>query len=132
MRATGTKIILAAESHNLFCDNPDMITKGGNERTMHFAFNETQLEQIKTFAFQLPHHLRSQYLHHLAKLLPQEFSDADVWRAAHKAVHEVMTADSMRFNLMRGQGLAAPSADRGRSGRGARAGERHSVSANRP
>ena len=56
------------------------------------AFNSTQLEQIKTFAFQLPHHLRSQYLHHLSKLLPQDFSDADVWRAAHKAVHEVMDA----------------------------------------
>jgi hypothetical protein len=59
---------------------------------MSLAFNETQLEQIKTFAFQLPQHLRSQYLHHLAKLLPHDFSDADVWRAAHKAVHEVMHA----------------------------------------
>jgi hypothetical protein len=39
-----------------------------------------------------PQHLRSQYLHHLAKLLPHDFSDADVWRAAHKAVHEVMHA----------------------------------------
>jgi hypothetical protein len=61
---------------------------------MLFAFNETQLEQIKTFAFQLPRHLRSEYLHHLAKLLPQDFSDADVWRAAHKAVHEVMRANT--------------------------------------
>jgi hypothetical protein len=59
---------------------------------MLFAFNGTQLEQIKTFAFQLPHHLRSQYLHHLAKLLPQDFSDADVWRAAHKAANEVVYA----------------------------------------
>ncbi len=57
---------------------------------MSFVFNQTQLEQIKTFAFQLPRHLRSQYLHHLAKLLPHDFSDADVWRAAHKAVHMVM------------------------------------------
>jgi hypothetical protein len=66
------------------------------QRTMLLAFNETQLEQIKTFAFQLPYHLRSQYLHHIAKLLPQDFSDADVWRAAHKAVHEVMHAATPR------------------------------------
>jgi hypothetical protein len=59
---------------------------------MRLAFNETQIEQITTFAYQLPRHLRSQYVHHLAKLLPHDFSDADVWRAAHKAVHEVMAA----------------------------------------
>ena len=37
---------------------------------MLFAFNETQFEQIRTFAFQLPYDLRSQYVRHLAKLLP--------------------------------------------------------------
>jgi hypothetical protein len=104
---------------------------------MLFAFNGTQLEQIKTFAFQLPHHLRSQYLHHLAKLLPQDFSDADVWRAAHKAVHEVMYAAThvgqRALHTDAGMGLTAPpSAGPGRSGRIARASERHSVSGNRP
>jgi hypothetical protein len=62
---------------------------------MPLAFSETQLEHIKTFAYQLPRHLHSQYLHHLAKLLPREFGDADVWRAAHKALHEVMTAATL-------------------------------------
>ena len=56
---------------------------------MPLAFSEGQLEQIKTFAYQLPRHLCSQYLHHLAQLLPRDFGDVDVWRAAHKAVHEV-------------------------------------------
>jgi hypothetical protein len=41
------------------------------------AFSETQLEQIKTFACQLPRHLHSQYLHHVAELLPSDFGDAD-------------------------------------------------------
>jgi hypothetical protein len=59
---------------------------------MPLAFSEGQLEQIKTFAYQLPRHLCSQYLHHLARLLPRDFGDADVWRAAHKAVQEVMHA----------------------------------------
>ena len=59
---------------------------------MPLAFSEAQLEQIKTFACQLPRHLCSQYLHHLAQLLPRDFGDADVWRAAHKAVQEVMHA----------------------------------------
>jgi hypothetical protein len=40
------------------------------------AFSETQLEQIKTFACQLPRHLHSQYLHHVAELLPSDFGDA--------------------------------------------------------
>ena len=62
---------------------------------MPVAFSETQLEQIKTFAYQLPRHLHSQYLHHLAGLLPRDFGDADVWRAAHKALHEVMTAATL-------------------------------------
>ena len=84
---------------------------------MHFAFNETQLEQIKTFAFQLPHHLRSQYLHHLAKLLPQEFSDADVWRAAHKAVHEVMTAAThVGLRALQSDAGTGPRSTFGRSG----------------
>jgi hypothetical protein len=32
---------------------------------MPLAFSEGQLEQIKTFAYQLPRHLCGQYLHHL-------------------------------------------------------------------
>jgi hypothetical protein len=28
----------------------------------------------------------------LADLLPQDYGDADVWRCAHKAVREVLTA----------------------------------------
>src|SRR5207344_136159 len=63
---------------------------------MPLAFSEGQLEQIKTFAYQLPRHLCSQYLHHLAQLLPRDFGDADVWRAAHKAVHEVMNSHPRR------------------------------------
>ena len=55
---------------------------------MPLAFSEGQLEQIKTFAYQLPRRLCSQYLHHLAQLLPRDFGDADVWRAAHKAVQK--------------------------------------------
>jgi hypothetical protein len=62
---------------------------------MPLAFSETQLEQIKTFACQLPRHLHSQYLHHVAELLPSDFGDADVWRAAHKALHEVITAPNL-------------------------------------
>ena len=73
--ANGQKL-LAANALIYFCDN----AQGA----------EGQLEQIKTFAYQLPRHLCSQYLHHLAQLLPRDFGDADVWRAAHKAVHEVM------------------------------------------
>ena len=53
------------------------------------AFSDAQLAQIKTAAFQLPHHLRSEYLRRLAELLPPDFGDADVWRAAHRAVREV-------------------------------------------
>jgi hypothetical protein len=45
---------------------------------MPLAFSEGQLEQIKTFAYQLSRHLCSQYLHHLAQLLPRDFGDADV------------------------------------------------------
>jgi hypothetical protein len=55
---------------------------------MPFAFSETQLEQIKTFASSCPRHLHSQYLHHVAELLSQDFDDADLWHAAHKALHE--------------------------------------------
>ena len=36
-------------------------------KPMPLAFSEGQLEQIKTFAYQLPRHLCSQYLHHLAQ-----------------------------------------------------------------
>jgi hypothetical protein len=39
---------------------------------MPLAFSEGQLEQIKTFAYQLPRHLCSRYLHHLAQLLPRD------------------------------------------------------------
>ena len=60
---------------------------------MPLAFSKTQLEQIKTFAYQLPRHLHSQCLHHVAELLPRDFGDADVWRAAR--LHEVMTAATL-------------------------------------
>src|ERR1700730_6974901 len=59
---------------------------------MPLAFSEGQLEQIKTFACQLPRHLCSQYLHRLSPLLARDFRAADVWRAAHRAVQEVMHA----------------------------------------
>ena len=73
---------------------------------MPVAFSETQLEQIKTFAYQLPRHLHSQYLHHLAGLLPRDFGDADVWRAAHKALHEVMTAATLGEKRVRNRSTA--------------------------
>ena len=79
---------------------------------MPLAFSEGQLEQIKTFAYQLPRHLCSQYLHHLAQLLPRDFGDADVWRAAHRAVHEVMHPATPRrgFVWAKAQPDAGPTA----------------------
>jgi hypothetical protein len=47
---------------------------------------------VKTIAAQVPRHLRAHFLSRLAELLPPEFGDADVWRCAHKAVQEVLTA----------------------------------------
>ena len=83
---------------------------------MPLAFSEGQLAQIKTFAYQLPRHLCSQYLHHLAQLLPRDFGDADVWRAAHKALHEVMhpaTRGEVRgFGWAKAQHSAEPSGSR--------------------
>ena len=73
---------------------------------MPLAFSKTQLEKIKTFAYQLPRHLHSQYLHHLAALLPRDFGDADVWRAAHKALHEVMTAATLSEKGMHSRSTA--------------------------
>jgi hypothetical protein len=73
---------------------------------MPLAFSKTQLEQIKTFAYQLPRHLHSQYLHHVAELLPRDFGDADVWRAAHKALHEIMTAATLGANRVRSRSTA--------------------------
>jgi hypothetical protein len=37
-------------------------------------------------------HLRPQFLSRLAELLPPDYGDADLWRAAHQAVQEVLTA----------------------------------------
>jgi hypothetical protein len=73
---------------------------------MPLAFSETQLKHIKTFAYQLPRHLHSQYLHHLAELLPCDFGDADVWRAAHKALDEVMTAATLGAKRIRSRSTA--------------------------
>ena len=60
------------------------------------AFSDAQLEQIKTAAFQLPHHLRSQYLQRLAELLPAGYGDADVWRCAYRAARETMATSGCR------------------------------------
>jgi hypothetical protein len=73
---------------------------------MPLSFSRAQLEQIKTFAYQLPRHLHSQYLHHVAELLPRDFGDADVWRAAHKALHEVMTAATLSAKRVRSRSTA--------------------------
>jgi hypothetical protein len=73
---------------------------------MPLAFSKTQLEQIKTFAYQLPRHLHSQYLHDVAELLPRDFGDADVWRAAHKALHKIMTAAMLGANRVRSRSTA--------------------------
>jgi hypothetical protein len=58
---------------------------------MPIALTEPQLAQVKTIAAQVPRHLRPQYLRRLAELLPQDYGDGDVWRAAHQAVQEVLT-----------------------------------------
>jgi hypothetical protein len=73
---------------------------------MTLAFSRTQLEQIKTFAYQLPRHLHGQYLHHVAELLPRDFGDADVWRAAHKVLHEVMTVTTLSAKCVRSRSNA--------------------------
>jgi len=66
---------------------------------MPLAFSEGQLEQIKTFACQLPRHLCSQYLHHLAQLLPRDFGDAGDNPEA--IVLDFMQPDSARRRLRR-------------------------------
>ena len=67
------------------------------------AFSDAQLEQIKTAAFQLPHHLRSQYLQRLAELLPTGYGDADVWRCAYRVAREIMAAGA-RMEVIRRPG----------------------------
>jgi hypothetical protein len=59
---------------------------------MPIALTAPQLDQIKTIAAQVPLPLRVQFLSRLAELLPPDYGDGDLWRAAHKAVHEVLTA----------------------------------------
>jgi hypothetical protein len=48
--------------------------------------------QVPRIAAQVPRHLRAQFLSRFAELLPQDYGDADLWRAAHKAAQEVLTA----------------------------------------
>lgn len=55
---------------------------------MPFAFSETQTRADQNLCLAAARHLHSQYLHHVAELLSRDFGDADVWRAAHKALHE--------------------------------------------
>jgi hypothetical protein len=54
------------------------------------AFTHSQLQQIKTCAFQLPYGLRRRFWRRVAELLPQDFGDADVWRAGHAAARDTM------------------------------------------
>jgi hypothetical protein len=55
------------------------------------AFTDTQLEQIKTVAYQLPRDLRRHYLQRIAELLVgRDFGDGDVHRAARAAAGEIM------------------------------------------
>ena len=58
------------------------------------VFTDAQLAQIKMSAFQIPGHLRGRYRRRVAELLPKDFGDADVWRAAHRAAREIMQAPS--------------------------------------
>jgi hypothetical protein len=58
------------------------------------AFTHSQLQQIKTCAFQLPYGLRPRFWRRITELLPQDFSDADVWRAGHAAARETLQASS--------------------------------------
>ena len=59
---------------------------------MPIALTTPQLDQVTTIAAQVPRHLRALYLQRLAELLPPDYGDADLWRAAHRAVNEVLTA----------------------------------------
>jgi hypothetical protein len=59
---------------------------------MVLAFSDDQIDQIKTAAAQVPPALRDAYLRRLSELLPQDFGDADVWRASHRAACEIMEA----------------------------------------
>ena len=59
---------------------------------MPIALTTPQLDQVRAIVAQVPRHFRAQYLQRLAELLPQEFGDGELWRAAHKAVHEVLGA----------------------------------------
>jgi hypothetical protein len=57
---------------------------------MPIALTTPQLDQVGAIAAQVPRHLRAQYLQRLAELLPPDYGDGDLWRAAHQAVQEVL------------------------------------------
>jgi hypothetical protein len=58
------------------------------------GFTDTQIEQIRATAAQIPRRLRDEYLRLLAQLLDgKDFGNADVWRAAHAAAREVLQPD---------------------------------------
>ena len=61
------------------------------------ALTHSQLQQIKTCAFQLPYHLRDRFHRRVSELLPRDFGDADVWRAAHAAARETWRAPEKGF-----------------------------------
>jgi len=65
---------------------------GRGREAIPIALTKPQLDQVTTIAAQVPRHLRPQFLQRLAELLPPEYGDADLWRAAHRAVQEVLTA----------------------------------------
>jgi hypothetical protein len=60
------------------------------------ALSDSQLAEIKTAAYTLPPFLRGEYLQRIAKLLPAQFDDADVWRAAHRAARELVLNGASR------------------------------------
>jgi hypothetical protein len=56
------------------------------------TLTDTQLEELRTAAAPLPPSLRSAFLQKVAELLDgRDYGDADVHRAAHAAVRELLT-----------------------------------------
>jgi hypothetical protein len=71
------------------------------------ALTHSQLQQIKTCAFQLPYGLRRRFWRRVAELLPQDFGDADVWRAGQAAAREAMQAPNRAGGGLRGDAVTS-------------------------
>jgi hypothetical protein len=58
--------------------------------TMVLGFSDAQLAEIRMSAAQLPPWMRSAYLCRLVALLPNDFGDGDVHRAAIAAARQLL------------------------------------------